>query len=516
MRRTRVLQHGLGGEALERRACPTMFMLTPVVDFVSEGEAALFRVAIDAPSDQLESVVVSTAKGTATLGVDYLHEVHELVFSPGETEKTFQIQTLSDPSQVSEGLETFVVSVTPQNGWQEELTASVTIYDAIDANHGGGRYDIDFAFDVGVSDSVQSLFYAAARLWESVIIGDVPDVTLPDGSVIDDLLIHVDVADLDDGVIALAGITDIRLGNTGRPANGGFAQDGLPYIGQMTINAAFQSAIGLGTTIAHEIGHVIGFGTLWQSVGSYTSLVAGIGTDDPVYVGANAVREFNQIFGASGESVPLFEVSTVGEPEYEGSYGCHWRDSVFNNYPMFGELMTSSYPVNGDDGAVVPAVLSRVTVGVLEDLGYVVDYMGAEYYRAPGIADVAPILGGAASGDVPGPVLVGVGSMGPDGGLADELKPRERRLPPRITSRDAAPLILANTDESRAELRESLAGYYAGEMTPINFADLAADQLAMLAAWAEFERAMVWDLVSAARDDDGMGDDALYGDPGAS
>jgi hypothetical protein len=487
-------------------------MLTPVVDFVSEGDVAVFRVAIDAPASELETVRIATVDGTATLGVDYLHETHELVFYPGETEKTFQIQTLVDPDRVSEGLETLTVFVTPRGGLPLELSASVTIYDAYQAN-GGGRYDIDFAFDVNVPGSVQSLFYAAASLWESVIVGDLPDVTLPDGSVVDDLLIHVDMADLDDGVIALAGITDIRSGNSGTAANGAFSQDGLPYIGQMTINAAFQAAVGLGNTIAHEIGHVIGFGTLWQSVGSYTELVSGIGTDDPVFTGAHAVREFNQIFGVSGTGVPLFEESSVGTPEYEGSYGCHWRDRVFNDYPLFGELMTSSYPVEGVNGQAVPAVLSRVTIGALHDLGYVVDYMGAEVYQAPhnvhGAGSLASVVVGS-----PAETVAAVWGMGPellsDSGLADLAQRGERpSLPLRISSRDSVPMILADTAETRERVRLSLSGYLAGGTASIDFADLAAEQLARLAAWAEFE----WAL---AADADKTDDDALFGDPGES
>ena len=39
--------------------------------------------------------------------------------------------------------------------------------------------------------------------------------------------------------------------------------------------------------IMHEMGHVLGIGTLWQSQG----LVSGVGGANPVYVGANAVRE---------------------------------------------------------------------------------------------------------------------------------------------------------------------------------------------------------------------------------
>jgi len=556
MRRTKVQRRVFAGECLERRACPAAFTLTPVLDTVTEGNAAEFRVTMDAPSSLPQSVIVSSEAGTATLGVDYMHQTQELLFFPGETEKTFEVQSLIDPPDVTEGSETLTVFVTPRGGTPSQLSAVMTINDYVPPD----PYSIDFEFDASVPGSLQSLFTAAADLWENVIVGDLPDVTLGNGIIVDDLLIQVDVADLGDSVIALAGFTDIRIGNTSAPANGNFSQNGLPYIGQMTINTNFQAEVGIGNTIAHEIGHVIGFGTLWQNdVGTFADFVEGIGTDDPVYVGGNAVREYNQIFSNASPSVPLYEISTADPPAYDGSYGSHWRDSVFNDYPAYGELMTAAYPVDGNNGAAIPSLLSRVTVGALDDLGYVVSYLGAELYAAPtgagttaggggggGVADGAAggvntggtddgtadstspgagspgvpsfpgggglpgggdligglppgIVPGAGGGGMMGPVLPFGGGQPGDGTLpgGDVGGPRAgregpRSLPPRITYADAPPLILSDTAESRERVRRSLEGFYAGGVSPIDLASLAAEHLARLAAWAEFERAAAW------------------------
>jgi len=590
MRRKTTLRRIFAGEPLERRACPAAFTLTPVLDTVTEGNAAEFRVTMDAPSSLPQSVVVSSVAGTATLGVDYMHRTQELLFFPGETEKTFEVQSLIDPADVTEGSETLTVFVTPRGGTPSQLSAVMTINDYVPPD----PYSIDFEFDASVPGSVQSLFTAAADLWENVIVGDLPDVTLANGIVVDDLLIQVDMADLGDSVIALAGFTDIRIGNTSAPANGNFSQNGLPYIGQMTINSNFQAAVGIGNTIAHEIGHVIGFGTLWQNdVGNFADLVTGIGTDDPVYVGGNAVREYNQIFSNASPSVPLYEVSTADPPAYDGSYGSHWRDSVFNDYPAYGELMTAAYPVDGDNGVAIPSLLSRVTVGALDDLGYVVSYLGAELYAAPsgtgtttggtggggvagggvaggvtgggagdGMAGSTPpgagvpefpsfpggglpgsgdlvgglppaVIPGADGGGLMGPVLpFGGGQPGADGNQpgSDAGRPaagrtQPRSLPPRISYADAPPVILTDTAESRERVRRSLEGFYAGGLSPIDIAHLAAEHLARLAAWAEFERAAAWGQRPglAAGGDGGVGgwqdpdlDDAdgVFGDPG--
>jgi hypothetical protein len=520
MRRTRSSRGILAGESLERRACPAAFTLTPVIDTVTEGEVAEFRVALDAPSALPQTVLISLENGTATKDVDFTDSSEELVFLPGETDKTFQVHTLSDPGHQVEGTETLTVYVTPQAGSAERVSAGITIHDAVDPS----PYNIAFEFAVSVPSSVQSLFHAAASLWERAIVGDLPDVTLADGSVVDDLLIQVDMTDLGSNVIALAGFTDIRIGNTNAPAGGDLSQAGLPYLGQMTVNAAFQTAVGLGTTIAHEIGHVIGFGTLWQNgVGEFADLVAGIGTNDPVFVGENAVREFSQLFGTAQNGVPLFEHNVSGFTGYDGSYGSHWRDSVFNDYPSHGELMTAAYPIDGDGhGRACPALLSRVTIAAMDDLGYTVNYLAAESYVPPGgagdTADGADEQLPPDLADVLRDQLTGGSVMGPtlrEAPVTGWSEPRS--LPPRIDHPNAAPVILADTAEARELVRISLASNETGEPAPLDLAHLTAEHLARLAAWAAFEREILWERpsetagVGNATDDYG---DGLFADPG--
>ena len=45
--------------------------------------------------------------------------------------------------------------------------------------------------------------------------------------------------------------------------------------------------------IIHEMGHVLGFGTIWDRVG----LRQGAGTINPTFTGANAMREFGTLQG---------------------------------------------------------------------------------------------------------------------------------------------------------------------------------------------------------------------------
>ncbi|MCA8995806.1 MAG: hypothetical protein KDA80_02445 [Planctomycetaceae bacterium] len=222
---------------------------------------------------------------------------------------------------------------------------------------------------------------AATSRWEAVISGDLPNV-IRNGEIVDDLLIDVswqqeatfdgDGNLIDDGPLAFASYYGDSLRENVE----------LPSHGYMVYNTYFEfdanwlgDPVSFGHTTTHEMGHALGIGTLWQLNDLVTGLTfdaAGNLTGDPRYTGANAVAAYNNALIAAGletrDSVPLED---TGGP---GSLGSHWRESVLDH-----ELMTSvAEPFGGD------RPLSEITVGTLEDLGYVVDYAGAEFYQLPG------------------------------------------------------------------------------------------------------------------------------------
>jgi hypothetical protein len=111
--------------------------------------------------------------------------------------------------------------------------------------------------------------------------------------------------------------------------------------------------------VLHEMGHVLGSGTIWSSRG----MLSGAGTSNPIFVGAQATAAYNQIFGLSAAGVPV--ENTGGG----GTRDSHWRDSIFTN-----ELMT------GWAGPGTNLPLSRITVGSLADIGYTVNMAAADSY----------------------------------------------------------------------------------------------------------------------------------------
>jgi len=222
----------------------------------------------------------------------------------------------------------------------------------------------------GMTAEQEQIFRQAARRWEQIITGDLPDASYG-GQQIDDVRIAASAVYID-------GPGNI-LGQAGPVA---WRASGLPYYGAMEFDtadlAAMQSGGYLLPVIVHEMCHVLGFGTLWSNLG----LIVGEGGADPRFVGALATAEYNTIFGTTG-SVPV--ENTGGAGTRDG----HWRESVFDN-----ELMTGWVNV----GRTNP--ISRITVASLADMGYQVNMAAADPYTravALGMADLAEAASYAAA-----------------------------------------------------------------------------------------------------------------------
>ena len=221
-------------------------------------------------------------------------------------------------------------------------------------------FDIEVRFLGGLTRPQREAFAEAVERWEGVIAGDLPDV-LVGGETVDDILILA----RGDGLDGAGGVLSAAAPAAFRPAGLGEAS-GLPAAGRMVFDTAdladLEEAGLLDDAVTHEMGHVLGVGTLWAGRG----LVAGLGTEAPLYVGPAGAAEFGRLLGLDGAAgVPL---ETMG-----GSLTreAHWSEAVLGDELMTGFVNDGTNP------------LSRLTVASLEDLGYTVDYEGAEPYPAP-------------------------------------------------------------------------------------------------------------------------------------
>lgn len=263
----------------------------------------------------------------------------------------------------AEGTHTLVARIAA--GAEARFTATAT------ATPPPGSFSIELQFTEPPSPSQLQAFRSAAARWESIITeGLTPVHVAIDAAtcgpsspaidrVVDDLLIFVTLESIDGpgGALGSAFPCYLRLADSLTIVGGmRFDTDDLPALEAMGL---------LEDVILHEMGHVLGIGTLWDFFGSLRnrSLPDAIGADTH-FDGPAAIDAFDAIGGAGydgGAKVPV-ENAQGGQ----GTRDVHWRQSVFADELMTGFLTGGTNP------------LSLVTVASLADLGYRVD---------PGAAD---------------------------------------------------------------------------------------------------------------------------------
>lgn len=228
-------------------------------------------------------------------------------------------------------------------------------------------FTIEIRFlDNQLSTSQQDLTVAAAQPWAAAISRDIGDVELdlPQGTclpfasglsqTVDDLLIDIAVGELDGPgrILALAGPCVLRSGSL------------LPVYGAILLDIDDLSA--LDTTdlfrlvLQHEMGHVLGLGTLWEPL----SLVRLPGSSDPRYLGSRANAQYQSLGGP--DLIPLEDSGG------RSTQSMHWREARFGN-----ELMTGILNLG------LPNPLSVISLAALQDLGYGANLDIAEPYTLP-------------------------------------------------------------------------------------------------------------------------------------
>ena len=226
-----------------------------------------------------------------------------------------------------------------------------------------GRFQITLRFLTGATPSQRAAFETAAARWQGLITKDKPSVTgtlplgrcvggLPDFTgTVDDIMIDVILQPIDGPgrILGSAGPCFVRNA------------DDLPVYGIMffdTADLAFLESPGielLDEVVVHEMGHVLGIGTLWN----FRRALRSPSLD---YLGRHGNNQYAEIGGVG--PVPI---ENMGGP---GTAGGHWRESIFRNELMTGFLNLGVNP------------LSRISAGTLRDLGYTVN-MSAEEYMLP-------------------------------------------------------------------------------------------------------------------------------------
>jgi len=254
---------------------------------------------------------------------------------------------------------------------------------------GGYTIQVQY-FGPAPSDPVKAAITAAVTRWQQIVYRPIGPITFSAGQApagtcgtgtpavvgtINNLLIlaQFDSIDGPGKILGQAGPCLVRNTN------------GLTAVGVMefdTADIANLTASGqLNEVMLHEMGHVIGFGTLWNNPpNSFLQLPSTPpGTIlDTYFSGPKARAAFDSLGGTSytgasvppgGNKVPVEDCGTTSPAGCgAGTVNGHWREPVFTN-----ELMTG-YINNG----VNP--LSILSVAAQEDLGYTVNYAAADPY----------------------------------------------------------------------------------------------------------------------------------------
>ena len=233
---------------------------------------------------------------------------------------------------------------------------------------GPAGFNITLRFTNGATTAQRAFFEIAAARWQGIITGDVADT---EGSIgarscgnsfptpaftggVDDVLIDVVLVPIDGpgAVLGAAGPCLVRK------------DDALTQYGIMLFDTAdldFMAGLGIfDEVVVHEMGHVLGVGTLWN----FQRSLLQFSVTDPRFLGRNGIAGYHAVGGVS-RTIPVEEGGGPGT-----AFG-HWDEESFDT-----ELMT------GFIGRKAP--LSVMTIGSMADLGYVVNTAVADDYRIRG------------------------------------------------------------------------------------------------------------------------------------
>lgn len=271
---------------------------------------------------------------------------------------------------------------------QDSTFPAVTATRVVDVAAGPSEtFDIVLRGVESMTPAQAAAFTDAEAYWESAIVRGIEDFAIeprpaclpaesPDlPPVIDDVIIDAAVAPID-GVGSILGQAGPTCFNTGND---------MPLTGSMEFDTAdVANLISSGSfdeVILHEMGHVLGFGTLWDTTlyGGGRKVISGAGGASPVFTGGRAVAEYS----AMGRSTNVPVENTGGL----GTRDSHWRETTFANELMTGYLNSGTNPV------------SRLTIASFADMGYQVDLDVAQPYSLPGSTPAIRAIGGVVEDD---------------------------------------------------------------------------------------------------------------------
>ncbi len=238
-------------------------------------------------------------------------------------------------------------------------------------------------FGAPISNNDQAFFTSAAARIRAIIVGALPLVNVDGADVsgctgtttppltgtINGLVIYASVDSIDGRgkVLAQAGPCYVRTLPNGQP-------DWRTVIGVMKFDSAdIRDLVARGNfqeVITHEMMHVVGLGTFWDS--STKNLIINSGTPAAAYSGPGGIAGCQAIGGTAtcASSVPVENCRDLPLTVEcgEGQLEAHWKESTFGRELMTPYLNSGTNP------------LSVMSVRSFEDLNYTVNTAAADAY----------------------------------------------------------------------------------------------------------------------------------------
>jgi len=386
--------------SVERRAATQKFNPAGLVrpGAVSGGNLGAF----------VEALQISLSGGSAGQDADLY-----VKFGSEPTTDDFDFSSLSSTSTES------VTINAPQEGtWYilvhgftaySDVTLSAEVGDVEEEEEEETDFDIELVFISEATQNQTAAFESARARWQAAITADLADANFANNPLAADTCIdgQGEISDIVDDLRIFISLIEIdgAFGTLGRAGPCWVRGNLLTIVGIMEFDTAdldfLEGQNQLVPVVLHEMGHVLGIGSLWSSAGLLVnpSLPDNQGADTH-FTGTNAIAAFDAAGGdayVDGEKVPVENMAGAGSGD------SHWREALMEN-----ELMTPSLNAGSNP-------LSAISLASLIDLGYQVDTGTADGYTldlgglAPPRTLSPPI---SLHGDViDRPILV----IGPDG-----------------------------------------------------------------------------------------------------